>query len=165
MARKSKLTPWRHRRIIGYIKNGVPNVHACQLVGIDESTFYKWLKRAVPTEENPQPEARYIQFFQSVKKAEAGFIESNLGVIRRAATEPTVIVREHVRKVGDKTTKEITKETRPPTWAPAAWLLERRWPDLFGRRLGHSGEISTPSPPKIIKVLFSDNEVQGEADP
>ena len=52
MARKSKLTPWRHRRIIGYIKNGVPNVHACQLVGIDESTFYKWLKRAVPTEEN-----------------------------------------------------------------------------------------------------------------
>ena len=144
---------WLHQK-------GLPNVQAALLASIDESTFYRWLNHAIPTEDNPNPEARYCKFCKSVKEAEADFIEAK---VRRAANEPTVIERQHIRTVGEgkdaKTVKEITRETRPPTWAPAAWLLERRRPDLFGRRIEHAGEIATPSDgPKVIQLVFADEE-------
>ena len=95
MGRPSKLTPERQEAILGFIRAGVPNVHAAQLPGISETTFYEWLSKAQgKTEKN---DARFPEFSESLKEAEAGFIESNLGVIRRAATESSVTKREHIR--------------------------------------------------------------------
>ena len=96
MGRPSKLTPERQEAILGFIRAGVPNVRAAQLSGISERTFYNWLERAEP-EEGEEPEKEYLQFLQAIKEAESGFIESNLGVIRRAASEPSVTKREHIR--------------------------------------------------------------------
>ena len=80
MGRPSKLTPERQEAILGFIRAGVPNVRAAQLSGISETTFYEWLSKAQgKTEKN---DARFPEFSESLKEAEAGFIESNLGVIR-----------------------------------------------------------------------------------
>lgn len=65
VGRPTKLTPELQESIVLNLASGVYAVTACELAGIDESTFYKWRKCADAGEEP------YFQFFQSVKKAEA----------------------------------------------------------------------------------------------
>ena len=166
MGRPSKLTPERQKAICGFIAAGVPNVNAAQLSGICEATFYHWLKLAEPGEDGEDPDPRYLEFSECVKDAESGFIASGVELIRRAATDPTVTKKEHVREDADgKITKEIVKETRPPTWQPMAWLLERRRPELFGRRLEHAGEVKL-GPPTTVEVVFTpeEEETDGKGD-
>ena len=50
--------------------------------------------KAEPDEDGETPDARFTEFSESKKEAEAGFIKSNVGVIRRAATESSVTKRE-----------------------------------------------------------------------
>ena len=64
-----------------------------------------------------ESEGVYFQFLQSVKKAEELFKQTNIAIIQQAAKDGT--------------------------WVAAAWLLERKHPEEFGRRqvLEHSGNI------------------------
>ena len=117
MGRPSKLTTERQEAILGFIRAGVPNVHAAQLSGISETTFYEWLSKAQgKTEKN---DARFPEFLESLKEAEAGFIESNLGVIRRAATESSVTKREHIRGTTPKGPRKSSKSGRGVVCGPA----------------------------------------------
>ena len=107
----------RQEAILGFIRAGVPNVHAAQLSGISETTFYEWLSKAQgKTEKN---DARFPEFLESLKEAEAGFIESNLGVIRRAATESSVTKREHIRGTTPKGPRKSSKSGRGVVCGPA----------------------------------------------
>ena len=65
MGRPSKLTPERQEAILGFIRAGVPNVHAAQLSGISETTFYEWLSKAQGKTE--KHDARYPEFSESLK--------------------------------------------------------------------------------------------------
>ena len=68
MGRPSKLTPERQEAILGFIRAGVPNLHAAQLAGICESTFYHWLELAKPGEDGEAPDPRYLEFSECVKE-------------------------------------------------------------------------------------------------
>ena len=68
------------------------------------------------TEKN---DARFPEFLESLKEAEAGFIESNLGVIRRAATESSVTKREHIRGTTPKGPRKSSKSGRGVVCGPA----------------------------------------------
>ena len=51
IGRKIKLTPRLERKIIMYTKEGNSTKTVCQCVGIDESTYYRWMERAKKGEE------------------------------------------------------------------------------------------------------------------
>ena len=139
---KSKLTDEMIATLAGHVRNGLTHRDAAQLAGINESTLTRWKNRAEDSEDGPAlPLARTL--CTSLKEAESGFKQANLAVIRRSANEPYVVTKEYVRKSPDGSiimTVTVT-ETRPPAWQPAGWLLERKIPVEFGKRLEHSGRV------------------------
>lgn len=94
-------------------------------LGIGKSTLSEWLSQA-------DSEDKYVKLANGLKKAESDFIARQLKIIRKAAgprTETTVKKTE----VPDGEKIETTTK-RVVEWTAAAWLLERRHPDQFGKR-------------------------------
>lgn len=83
-------------KICEHVSNGLTAKDSCTLEDISEQTFYTWLSDP----EKPD-------FRESVKKAEQGFKESNLKIIRFHAAK---------------------------NWVAAAWLCERKFPEEFALR-------------------------------
>ena len=102
---KLKLNADLTSRIAHLISEGNYVEVACQAVGIGKSTFYSWLKHA---ETDEKPRKIYVDFMDTIKKAEAQSESKYLGVIRDAANGGT--------------------------WQASAWWLERRYPEKWGRR-------------------------------
>jgi hypothetical protein len=73
----------------------------------------------------------FFQFFHAVKKAES---EASVLVVRvvREAAKGGAVVRRTVRTLRDGTVKVVEKYARP-RWQAAAWWLERRYPEDWGR--------------------------------
>ena len=150
MSRRTKLTRERIETLAGYVANGCTNRDAARLSGIAESTLYHWLGIAREHEHEGRTRTLPVQLARALEEAEAGFRRAQLEVIRRAATEPTIEIR--TRTLSDGTTETIRTE-RPPSWQPAAWLLERKYPGEYGRRLEHSDAIKSEAKSEItLKV-------------
>lgn len=122
MARKSKLTDELLANIETSIQAHNSIKTTCDLVGISEETFYKWMRESEGTEPDAKP-ARGLkaEFSERVKRAQA--------------MSKTMLVNE-IRK--------------DPSWQAKAWILERQHPKEFGRRqlvahAGHDGETPMPT--------------------
>lgn len=117
-----KLTPEVQERIVGAIRGGAYNETAALFAGISESTFYKWLQKGNEAREQEiEPEnSEYLQFLQAIEKAQADTEIENLLVVRGAAQ-------------GKPTKEGVPGEAQD--WKAAAWLLERKFPDRYGRRI------------------------------
>jgi hypothetical protein len=63
--RPTKLTPERQTMIVDAIRGGVPPETAAAYAGIDESTFYRWLRRG----RGEDPEPLYATFAAEVQTA------------------------------------------------------------------------------------------------
>lgn len=74
---------------------------ACDLAGINRSTFNKWMKRGEVEETGI-----YHDLYLKVKRAEA---ISEIGLL------------------------QIIREAAPDDWRAAAHILERRWPNSWGK--------------------------------
>jgi hypothetical protein len=117
----SKLTPEVQGEVVKALLGGSPPEAACAYAGIQRSTYYEWLKRgraalsdangnaAQVVEENP-----YAGFVVAVDHALSRFITGTVATIGAAG---------RTRSEGD--------------WRALAWLLERRFPGLFGQRTRH----------------------------
>ncbi len=105
MGRKTKLTPEVQKRICEIIRAGNFAATAASVVGIDESTFYRWM-----SEGEKATRGQYREFRNAVKKASAEAEQKNVKYIQSAA---------------------------PKNWQAAAWWLERRNPDTWGRKDRH----------------------------
>jgi len=92
--RKSKLTTATTEKICEAIKMGCTYKLSCQYAGIDTSTFYLWMKDGREGTDKTK-----VEFFNSIKKAEADCAFSTLKKINEASSED---------------------------WRAGAWLLERR---------------------------------------
>ena len=102
---------------------------------------------------------------EALKGAESDFKQANLAVIRRAATESSQKTRRQQITMPDGSSRtEVLIETIPPTWQPAAWLLERRFPQEFAvqRKLEHSGKIDNPSAGGRFEVVIVDPDEEKE---
>ena len=156
-----RLTPDLEAGIAGSVRKGLPNKVACRVAGIGETTFYNWLKRGATAKSG-----KFYRFWQLLKEAEVDFMASNLAVIQRAANDPRVTTRERVRQNPDgSVVRETTRVTKPPTWQPAAWLLERKFPGEFGRRVVEpGGEMEgSAAAPTIVEINFGDEDEEGKA--
>lgn len=130
MARPTKLTPELQDEIIKVIRSGNYIETACAYVGINKSTFYDWLKRGAREKDrlakNPRAKVRksekpFVDFSNAIEKALAHAEIRDVAIIGKAAEE---------------------------NWQAAAWRLERKFPDRWGRKdkyaLEHSGKDGGP---------------------
>lgn len=128
MARPTKLNKEITDELVTYIKAGNYIETACALVGISKNTVYDWLKRGSRAIEEshktgkkiPKREQPYAEFSDAVKKAMA-FSEA----------KDLMTISEHAKH----------------DWKAAAWRLERKYPNRWGRKerldatIEHSGKI------------------------
>jgi hypothetical protein len=104
MSRPTKLTPEVEERITTAIRAGNYQETAALYAGISETTFYRWMESGLSDEPENQ---QYRQFREAVEKA-------------KAAAE----IRDVVL---------IDKAAQDGSWQAAAWKLERKFPQKWGR--------------------------------
>jgi hypothetical protein len=105
MSRKLLLTDELQKRICIYIADGNYAVTACAMAGISESVYYHWLQLG---EKGGYKNARYVEFLESIKRAEAEAEARNLRVIQ--------------------------VEVQNRNWCAAAWYLERKHANRWGKQ-------------------------------
>lgn len=126
--RPTLCTPELIKQVCNAIALGMKYQDAAHLVGIHPSTIRNWRRQG-----QKDPDSIYGTLAEQIVKAEANFEAANLDIIRRAATEAQVTRTEATKR--DKETgemyTEVTVKEAPPLWTPAAWLLERRFPNKY----------------------------------
>jgi len=128
LGRPTKLTPDVHKKIVNLIKAGNYNDVAAQAVGINEATFYGWMKRGEVGDGQI-----YIEFYKAIKEASAFSEAHYLELIRKAAQETS--------------------------WQAAAWVLERKHKDKWGRSMTVEGNQDKPiSNVMTIRYVDADND-------
>lgn len=126
--RPTKLTPELQEEILDLVREGNYAKTACLAVGITERTLQHWKARAeehTNGHEPPENEKVYVQFFRLLKDAEAK-AESDL-----------------LKKV----------RTAKPGWQAWMTIMERRWPNRWGRSEKRIHEHTIPQLPEITQRL------------
>jgi hypothetical protein len=132
MGRRSKLNDVKEE-LLKYIALGVPNEHACNAVGINEQTLYNWINRG---KEAKRSTNQYYGFLEDYKKAKSKSVVRNVAVIEKYA--------------------------RDKDWKAAAWLLERRYPDLFGKREYRTSDVKLSGYDVLRELVRDDDESRSD---
>ena len=140
--RKLKLTPELRKEICEYLANGLTKKTAIDACGIAESSFYTWLQRGERDLEAGKNTA-YSEFLKDIKKAEAQDKLKRLAIIRKAAQDGT--------------------------WQAAAWELERRYRDEYGRasmdiNLGGQKDAEPIRTESAVQIYLPDNHRNDRGD-
>lgn len=104
MMRKTKLTYEMVDRAVALKRDGLCDADIIDALGVHKSTFYRWLKDGEQAKSGVKR-----ALCDQLKKAESEYKRQLLTTIRAAALERT----QH--------------------WTAAAWLLERKYPQEFGK--------------------------------
>lgn len=125
--RPSKLTPEVQQRLLQAIASGNTRKDAALYAGISVGTLEDWIGRGRGGGRRPA-HPPYVAFVDALEKAEAQAVVRNVAIIQKAAAD---------------------------TWQAAAWWLERRRPDDWGRkeRVEHS---TAPERPMEVRHDTSD---------
>jgi len=138
--RKPKLSKEMVDQICLYIENGNTNKDAVLLSGITETAFYQWKEKANRIKDagrlNRSENEIYLYLLESIKKAESKFRAYHIGNINVASKKE---------------------------WQASAWMLERRYPNEFGRR---GVEIEVPvkqgdDVEEVVRIYVPDNGRDG----
>lgn len=135
MPRKPKLTQERQARIVEALELGMKIKDVCAVADITTETYFAWLKRGESGEGKI-----YSDFSDAVKKAVPVAKTARINTILEAARGGQEITEKRItsRKVGENKVEIIEQvaivKQAPPQWQAMAWLLERQFPDDFGRR-------------------------------
>lgn len=117
--RPTRLTPDVHAALVEALTTGCYRETAARAAGIGVSTLYRWLEQGEADIEHDKA-TPHRELREALEKAEADAEQTALKIIRAAA---------------------------PKNWQAAAWMLERKNPDRWGRRdamkVEHSGSVKT----------------------
>jgi len=134
--RQRKLTRAVIESICESVEDGLPFKYAAVKAGISEGIFYHWQRQA--KKEGDKAPKEILQFMKRLKESHAKFV---LNTLRQVKTH--------------------SKDS----WQAAAWMLERREPDTFGKieKIEHSGSIEGQAMLAPLRKM-TDEELQKEAD-
>lgn len=128
---KILIAPEIAEQICDGIRAGMPKRLAVAGV-LDESTFYDYINKG-EADMAKGKDTVYSEFAKQVKEAEKCFLTRNLKVIEAATAD---------------------------TWTAAAWLLERRFPDEYGRNrieITGSKDAEPIQVESAVKIYLPDN--------
>jgi len=101
--RPTKLNDELIEKFAQLVSIGMPVETVCWLLSIPKQYFYNWMQKG----ENTHRNNIYRKFYDAIKKADGQFVFRNLATIQKAADNGDV--------------------------QASKWLLERRYPQYFGR--------------------------------
>ena len=189
--RPTVCTPELTERIEHALLAGAPITVAVDQGPIAERTYHQWKARgdaalaSIDTDGDPNPddvpetERPYAHFAQTVGRAINTWIVSRISRVAQAG-EPRRVSKTVSRQVllnGEVRTLTTTETWEEYDWRADAWLLERRYPRLFGKatRLEVSGPDGEPIPLTIealeSRALLAVDELEarrqrmGQPDP
>lgn len=110
--RKTKLTPQLIVDAEKLVKVGNYVVTVCEYIGIDESTWYRWMRDG--------------------EKARTGIKRKFYKTIKKAEAEAEIRLIADLQKIAQVDLK----------WQALAWMLERKYPERWGRKDKISAEVS-----------------------
>jgi hypothetical protein len=130
--RQPKLTPTVHTAITQAVTVGVPLVEAAVLAGIDKATVLEWMARGEGRHQRPSRPI-YADFADAITRARA--IDESRRIARlEQAGRGGAMVQEKTVTFPDG--RHVTERTyTPPDWRADAFVLERRYPERWGRRV------------------------------
>ncbi len=111
-----KLTKERIDILAAALRKGTIIKHACIGAGICEKTYHNWQNEASDNELDPLDP------------------EESLGASPIRGELLSYFVRETSRALNDYSSELLEKIHNADSWQAAAWILERRFPEEFGRR-------------------------------
>ena len=115
-----KLTTDRQNQLCARIAEGMNKSEACTAVGISRRTLNNWLKEGAEKQTE-----RHTNFYNAYQLA----VQASYQKLCRQVLENDVQIRTELDADGN-VLKIVRTETR--SWRQAAWLLEKRFPHLFG---------------------------------
>lgn len=145
MGRPTKLNYEVQEKIIQAIKAGNYMETAAAYAGINKSTLYDWLKRGEREKQRMGKNPRY-----RIRKSEKPYVEFS-DAVEKALAEAEM---RDVLLIGKAAEEQ---------WQAAAWRLERKFPDRWGRRVldvEHKGslEVKNDDIRRIEQQLEKDDE-------
>lgn len=151
----AKLTTDLQNRFCAYIAEGMNKSEACAAVGISRKTLYSWLDKGEAKETE-----QHTAFYNAYRLA----VRTSYHVLLRQVLESDSQVRTELDADGN-VIKVVKTETR--SWRQAAWLLEKRFPHLFGEQK-EPPPASTKPPPlpnyNALVTLIEQFERRNETD-
>jgi transcriptional regulator with XRE-family HTH domain len=134
MANRYKYTEERAAQAERAIRMGLTYELAAGLAGVSADTLARWRKGR-----NGAP----ADFAERIEGAKARGALTNLLAVNRAA-----------RGVVDARGNVVV----PPDWRAAAWLLEHRYPDQYGRKVREHQHRGSGGPIEIVRIAFAAEE-------
>lgn len=125
-------------RLVQGLSMGMPYEHAAIYAGVSKDTFDNWRNGKFPRGVTKEERA---EFREKIEAAEGQGIATKFGIILRAAN-------------GEKD-PETGRYIQQPDWRAATWMLERRYPEVYGRSavdVRHRGDPEEP-----VKVEVENN--------
>lgn len=128
--RRRKFTRRNRKLIYEALRTGLPISKAIELTDLDRSTYYRWMQKG---KDHRYPV--HMRFRNVVLRIQAKLQIEKLNVIRKVAQGNFEIIKTKVktRQNGDVVIVRTVKN-KAPCWQAAAWFLERRFPDEYGKR-------------------------------
>jgi len=161
--RPSGCTPEITQKICEKICAGAFLEEAMATVGKHKSTYPVWRKKGETALENfekgqklSEADKNYANFYLATKQAEAELQEQHIGIVMKAAhgyTEVTESEDEFVGEDGKPMTVKKRKEVHKFDVKAAEWLLERRFPTLWGKLRAQEESIRFDEFGKTVTIV------------
>lgn len=141
--RPPKLSHEIIEKIVTAIRTGAYIETAAAYAGIHKATFYRWLKKGAEAKRGLHKELS-----DAIEKALADVELADLQCVMKHAQGFETKKKVSYKK-GDRVIEEREETTVRREWQAAAWRLERRFPERWGRRqrtelTGPDGEPLAP---------------------
>jgi hypothetical protein len=121
-----------HTAITQAVTVGVPLVEAAALAGIDKATVLEWMARGEGRHQRPS-RAIYADFADAITRARAIDESRRIARLEQAGRGGAVV---HEKTVTFPDGRHVTERTyTPPDWRADAFVLERRYPERWGRHV------------------------------